>query len=60
MRGQLETLYNMRESTFTYLVADSISFSPTRGSAFLKRWMEFLEENADLRYPDVSSLALES
>jgi DNA polymerase alpha-associated DNA helicase A len=31
-----------------------------RGSAFLKRWMEFLEENADLRYPDVSSLALES
>ncbi|KAK1780710.1 P-loop containing nucleoside triphosphate hydrolase protein [Copromyces sp. CBS 386.78] len=28
-----------------------------KGSAFLKRWMEFLEENADLRYPDVSSLA---
>ncbi len=28
-----------------------------RGSKFLKKWMEFLEENADLRYPDVSSLA---
>ncbi|KAL0938988.1 uncharacterized protein CTRU02_205598 [Colletotrichum truncatum] len=27
-----------------------------RGSAFLKRWMEFLEENADLRYPDLSTL----
>ncbi|EFQ26319.1 uncharacterized protein GLRG_01463 [Colletotrichum graminicola M1.001] len=27
-----------------------------RGSNFLKRWMDFLEENADLRYPDLSSL----
>ncbi|KAF4825508.1 DNA polymerase alpha-associated DNA helicase A [Colletotrichum siamense] len=27
-----------------------------RGSAFLKRWMDFLEENADLRYPDLSTL----
>ncbi|KAK0618128.1 P-loop containing nucleoside triphosphate hydrolase protein [Bombardia bombarda] len=27
-----------------------------RGSNFLTRWMEFLEDNADLRYPDVSSL----
>ena len=27
-----------------------------RGSKFLRRWMEFLEDNADLRYPDVSSL----
>ncbi|KZZ91653.1 DNA-binding protein SMUBP-2 [Ascosphaera apis ARSEF 7405] len=24
-----------------------------KGSPFLKRWMEFLEANADLRYPDV-------
>ncbi|OIW35059.1 DNA helicase [Coniochaeta ligniaria NRRL 30616] len=31
-----------------------------RGSPFLKRWMEFLEENADLRYPDVSTLALDA
>lgn len=27
-----------------------------KGSAFLKRWMEHLEENADLRYLDVSEL----
>ncbi|KAL3306449.1 DNA helicase [Colletotrichum asianum] len=27
-----------------------------RGSAFLKRWMDFLEEHADLRYPDLSTL----
>lgn len=24
-----------------------------RGNTFLKRWMDFLEENADLKYPDV-------
>ncbi|KAK0667160.1 P-loop containing nucleoside triphosphate hydrolase protein [Cercophora samala] len=27
-----------------------------KGSKFLKKWMEFLEENADLRYPDLASL----
>ena len=27
-----------------------------RGSGFLKRWMEFLEQEADLRYPDVVEL----
>ncbi|KHN96270.1 DNA-binding protein SMUBP-2 [Metarhizium album ARSEF 1941] len=27
-----------------------------RGSNFLKKWIEYLEDNADLRYPDVSSL----
>ncbi|EHK15412.1 uncharacterized protein TRIVIDRAFT_184819 [Trichoderma virens Gv29-8] len=27
-----------------------------RGSKFLKKWMEFLEENADLRYPDVAEV----
>lgn len=27
-----------------------------QGSAFLKRWMKFLEENADLRYPTVDEL----
>jgi hypothetical protein len=26
------------------------------GSSFLKHWMEFLEENADLRYPDAGDL----
>ncbi|EAU31317.1 conserved hypothetical protein [Aspergillus terreus NIH2624] len=28
----------------------------SRGSGFLKRWMEFLEEHADLRYPDAGEL----
>ena len=28
----------------------------SKGSAFLKRWMGFLEAEADLRYPDVSEL----
>jgi len=27
-----------------------------RGSKFLKRWMDFLESNADLRYPNVSDV----
>ncbi|EYE91306.1 putative DNA helicase [Aspergillus ruber CBS 135680] len=27
-----------------------------RGSSFLKRWMAFLEEHADLRYPDAGEL----
>lgn len=27
-----------------------------RGSAFLKKWMAYLEDHADLRYPDVSEL----
>lgn len=26
------------------------------GSKFLKSWMEFLEENADLRYPDLDDV----
>jgi len=28
----------------------------SRGSKFLRSWMEFLEEHADLRYPDVSDV----
>ena len=28
-----------------------------KGSGFLKRWMAFLEERADLRYPDVAELS---
>ncbi|KAL2175935.1 P-loop containing nucleoside triphosphate hydrolase protein [Thermothelomyces heterothallicus CBS 202.75] len=31
-----------------------------KGSKFLKDWMEFLEENADLRYPDLTSLTQEA
>jgi DNA polymerase alpha-associated DNA helicase A len=33
-----------------------ISFLFLRGSKFLKKWMEFLEEHADLRYPDVAEV----
>lgn len=29
---------------------------PYSGSKFLKSWMEFLEENADLRYPDLDDV----
>ncbi|KAK8178885.1 P-loop containing nucleoside triphosphate hydrolase protein [Phyllosticta paracitricarpa] len=36
------------------VVGDSESVG--RGGKFLKRWMEFLQENADLRYPDVNEL----
>ncbi|ERS95582.1 hypothetical protein HMPREF1624_08098 [Sporothrix schenckii ATCC 58251] len=35
------------------------SLAPS-GSAFLKSWMDFLEENADLRYPDASAVVAES
>lgn len=31
-----------------------------RGSNFLKKWMEFLEDNADLRYPDLSTVNQEA
>ncbi|KAL2133803.1 hypothetical protein VTI74DRAFT_1660 [Chaetomium olivicolor] len=31
-----------------------------KGSKFLKDWMEFLEEHADLRYPDLASLVKEA
>lgn len=27
-----------------------------RGSAFLKQWMEYLEEHADLRYPNLADV----
>lgn len=30
-----------------------------KGSGFLKRWMGFLEAEADLRYPDVGALQRE-
>lgn len=36
------------------VIGDSETVS--RGSAFLKKWMEFLEENADLRYPDLAAV----
>ncbi|RCI11933.1 hypothetical protein L249_4213 [Ophiocordyceps polyrhachis-furcata BCC 54312] len=36
------------------IIGDSETAS--RGSTFMKKWMAFLEENADLRYPDPSTL----
>ncbi|TKA43950.1 hypothetical protein B0A49_12796 [Cryomyces minteri] len=36
------------------VVGDSETIGP--GSAFLKRWMDFLEANADLRYPALSDV----
>lgn len=36
--------------------ADTKTLSTFSGSSFLKRWMIFLEENADLRYPDIADL----
>lgn len=38
------------------VVGDSETVS--HGSAFLKRWMKFLEDNADLRYPTIDELDL--
>lgn len=34
--------------------------SANRGSKFLKEWMAFLEDNADLRYPDFASLTTDA
>ncbi|EXJ83233.1 hypothetical protein A1O1_06852 [Capronia coronata CBS 617.96] len=36
------------------VIGDSETVS--RGSSFLKRWMKFLEEHADLRYPSIQDL----
>ncbi|KAJ9501661.1 hypothetical protein LTR96_006346 [Exophiala xenobiotica] len=38
------------------VIGDSETVS--RGSQFLKRWMKFLEDNADLRYPSLEDLKL--
>lgn len=45
----------MNNSKHEALLKISVCFS-NRGSPFLKRWMEFLEENADLRYPNAADL----
>lgn len=38
------------------LVLPLADFMCCRGSKFLKEWMEFLEAEADLRYPDLAQL----
>ncbi|PHH62006.1 hypothetical protein CDD81_7630 [Ophiocordyceps australis] len=42
------------------LVVIGDSETVSRGSTFLKRWMGFLEDQADLRYPDLSAVSRES
>lgn len=34
----------------------SLNTNTTRGSGFLRRWMAYLEEHADLRYPNAAEL----
>lgn len=34
----------------------NIADARLRGSAFLKQWMEYLEEHADLRYPNLADV----
>lgn len=38
------------------LIFDTDRHTLYSGSRFLKHWMDFLEENADLRYPDAGDL----
>ncbi|KAF1359627.1 DNA-binding protein SMUBP-2 [Lizonia empirigonia] len=40
------------------IVGDSDTIS--KGSAFLKQWMEYLEENADLRYPNLADVYVDA
>lgn len=53
VRGFRARRHEMRLMIFTS--STDILFG-CRGSNFLKKWMEFLEENADLRYPDLSTV----
>jgi DNA polymerase alpha-associated DNA helicase A len=50
------------ETVSRYVAADdrgNSDRSHNRGSSFLKRWMKFLEEHADLRYPNLDDLQLD-
>ncbi|KAI9761255.1 MAG: hypothetical protein M4579_001175 [Chaenotheca gracillima] len=51
----IKALAMTRPKRHLCVVGDAETVS--RGSPFLKRWMAFLEENADLRYPDVADLS---
>jgi len=54
----LRRFIKLTEPRLTIMILPPTPF--LRGSKFLKRWMEFLEENADLRYPDAASLAADA
>lgn len=49
----------MVPSALPETIIDLLTTPRRRGSGFLKKWMQFLEDNADLRYPDISTLAQE-
>ena len=51
---QLTLVAMTRPKRCLVIVGDSETVA--KGSKFLKRWMEFLEEHADLRYPDITAL----
>ena len=50
----LETVAMTRPKRHLCVVGDGETVG--KGSGFLKRWVEFLEAEADLRYPDVAGL----
>ncbi len=51
---QLTLVAMTRPKRCLIIVGDSETVA--KGSKFLNRWMEFLEEHADLRYPDLTAL----
>jgi len=55
--GDSETISRLVEAPTNTRLLDIIDMVVgNRGSSFLKRWMAFLEEHADLRYPDAGEL----
>ncbi|KAJ4522224.1 hypothetical protein HRR83_003812 [Exophiala dermatitidis] len=52
--ADLRTVAMTRPKRHLCVIGDSETVS--RGSPFLKRWMKFLEDNADLRYPNLQDL----
>ena len=54
---EMRSFYEMSSSR--KCLVSLIYMDSCRGSAFLKKWMEFLEDNADLRYPDISTVTFD-
>lgn len=53
-RLTLELVAMTRPKRHLCIIGDSETVS--RGSAYLKRWIKFLEEESDLRYPNLDEL----
>ena len=51
-----ELLCDGLQACFVRSLASPIANVQIRGSKFLKNWMEFLEEHADLRYPNLAEV----